>query len=1045
MKCPKCRTANPADSKFCKECATPLPLGAKDQISFTRTLETKADELIRGMLFAGRYEIIEELGAGGMGRVYRAHDTKLNEEVALKLIKPEIAADKKTVERFHNEIKIARKIRHKNVCGVYDFHEEGKALFLTMEYVRGEDLKSFIHRTKTLSVGTALAIARQIAEGLGEAHKLGITHRDLKPGNVMIDKDGQAKVMDFGIARSLHGGGITAEGGIIGTPEYMSPEQVEGKPADPRADIHALGIILFEMVTGRVPFEGETPFSIANKQKSEPPPIPKKLAPQIPEGLNKLILRCLEKDKAKRYQTTEELLADLAIVEDALPTTERVALRRKTITHREVTVKFEPRKLAIPAAALVAIALGGFLLWTKVINPPSPPLPAAKPTLALLAIRNSSSDASLDVWKDNLPTLLGGGLSQSRYLRVLDDYQVYGALKKLNLVGSDKYTPDELKSIGAEAGATHLVSGNFLNAGGKFIVNLSLIDAKTGAVVQPIQEEAPNRDVIYESVDSLVRKVKTVLNIPEQNIDENTYRMVGEIYTRNPKALQFYIEGEKAHQAQDPWKAIPALQKAVELDPGFAMAYRMLGVVSGNQLDFVTKYTYIRKAYELRDKLPERERLLAEGSWFGLREGTHPKAYAAFKKIVNLYPDDYQGRFSMAFFAEDPDERIKGYEYLLHAQNQEHSALLYRSLAMEYCWRGDIKKARETFEESLKTLPPEPYRHIQLALLFQLEKNLDAALQEYEKAVALAPDDPQVKAMITNIDWIKEDHDRALKTLNDILKTQKDPTIFDDYFLQMYLEKGKFREALDLAENAEKKILSLGWPNAALNRMLTSRGKQLLQIGQAENSLEKFRAGLEYVKKEESKLPEKDFDNLIHERRVSLIWQVCALCELGRVQEAEILQRELESLIPEYIKEGRRVCICMNTALPAGKIALSKNDVGAAVKKLEESLLEMHGEEYWINNDHAYLLDMLGDAYQMGGRSDKAAETYARIRELQNGRAEWGAVYARSYYKLGKVFEQMGKKAEAGEKYRRFLDLWKDADAGLPEVEEAKARLEAMK
>ncbi len=202
------------------------------------------------MVFAGRYEIIEELGVGGMGRVYRAQDTKLNEEVALKLIKPEIAAEKRVVERFRNEIKTARKIAHKNVCRMFDFHEEGKTLYLTMEYVRGEDLKSLIHRMKIIPVGTALAIIRQVAEGLTEAHKLGIVHLDLKPGNIMIDKDGQAKIMDFGIARVRQEKGITGEGAVIGTPEYMSPEQVEGKEADQRSDIYALGIILFEMVTG---------------------------------------------------------------------------------------------------------------------------------------------------------------------------------------------------------------------------------------------------------------------------------------------------------------------------------------------------------------------------------------------------------------------------------------------------------------------------------------------------------------------------------------------------------------------------------------------------------------------------------------------------------------------------------------------------------------------------------------------------------------------------------------------------------------------------
>jgi len=280
-------------------------------MSGTRTIETTTGELTRGTTFAGRYEVIEELGTGGMGRVYRVQDTQLNEEVALKLIKPEIAAAPMAVERFRNEIKIARKITHKNVCRMYDLHEEGKNLFLTMEYVRGEDLKSLIHRTKALTVGTAVSIARQVAEGLSEAHKLGITHRDLKPGNIMIDKEGNAKIMDFGIARSARTEGMTGEGTIVGTPEYMSPEQVEGKELDHRSDLYSLGVILYEMVTGRMPFMGDTPVIIGHKHVHDIPENPKEFNPHIPEGLDQLILKCLDKDKEKRPETARALLSEL--------------------------------------------------------------------------------------------------------------------------------------------------------------------------------------------------------------------------------------------------------------------------------------------------------------------------------------------------------------------------------------------------------------------------------------------------------------------------------------------------------------------------------------------------------------------------------------------------------------------------------------------------------------------------------------------------------------------------------------------------------------
>ena len=286
MKCPKCQHENPTDSTFCGKCGTQLLKTAEAQPAFTETLETPPEEITRGTQFAGRYEIIEELGGGGMGRVYRVEDKKLKQEVALKLIKPEIAKDKKTVERFQNELKSARMISHKNVCRMFDMGESGEAHFITMEYVKGEDLRSMIRMTGQLGIGTAINVAKQICEGLSEAHHLGVIHRDLKSSNIMIDKAGRARITDFGIARSLKGKGITGAGVMIGTPEYMSPEQVEGKDTDQRSDIYSLGIILYEMLTGRVPFEGDTPFTVGVKHKSEAPEDPKKFNSRIPDNLN---------------------------------------------------------------------------------------------------------------------------------------------------------------------------------------------------------------------------------------------------------------------------------------------------------------------------------------------------------------------------------------------------------------------------------------------------------------------------------------------------------------------------------------------------------------------------------------------------------------------------------------------------------------------------------------------------------------------------------------------------------------------------------------
>ncbi|MGB6865902.1 MAG: serine/threonine-protein kinase, partial [Candidatus Aminicenantaceae bacterium] len=337
-KCPKCKSDNPGTATFCADCGTQLPT-IKD-IEVTETIEAPKEELTRGTTFAGRYEIIEELGKGGMGRVYRVEDTKLEQEVALKLIKPEIAKDKKTIERFRNELKLARNIRHKNVCGMFDLGETEGANFITMEYVRGEDLRSLIRRIGQLPVGKSVSIANQICDGLAEAHRLGVVHRDLKSNNIMIDKEGNVRIMDFGIARSLETKGITGAGVMIGTPEYMSPEQVEGTDVDQRSDIYSLGVILYEMVIGRVPFEGDTPFTIGMKHKGETPKNPKELNTQISDDLNRVILRCLEKEKERRYQNAGEVRSELTNIEKGIPTTERIVPERKPLTSREITVQF---------------------------------------------------------------------------------------------------------------------------------------------------------------------------------------------------------------------------------------------------------------------------------------------------------------------------------------------------------------------------------------------------------------------------------------------------------------------------------------------------------------------------------------------------------------------------------------------------------------------------------------------------------------------------------------------------------------------------------
>ncbi|TET42165.1 MAG: serine/threonine protein kinase, partial [Elusimicrobia bacterium] len=457
MKCSKCNSKNPDTQQFCGECGTQLPKSEKFTLSITKTLETPKEKLTTGSTFAGRYQIIEELGQGGMGKVFKAHDTEIKEKVAIKLIKPEISADKNTIERFQNELKFTRKISHRNVCRMYDLNREEGSYYITMEYVEGEDLKSTIRRIGQLPIGKTISLANQICEGLTEAHRLGVVHRDLKPSNIMLDKEGNVRIMDFGIARSLKTKGITGTGVMIGTPEYMSPEQVEGKETDQQSDIYSLGIILYEMLTGRVPFEGDTPFTIGMKHKGEVPKDPRELNAQIPEDLSRVILMCLEKEKANRYQSADDVRSELSRIEQGIPTTERVVPKRKPITSKEITVTFRLKKLFIPVFVFVALIIGVVIIWRLLPKKEALPILSDKPSLAVLYFENNTGDVGLDHWRKMLSDLLITDLAQSKYLRILSGDRLFKILSDMNRLEAKTFSADVLDKVASRGRVQHLL------------------------------------------------------------------------------------------------------------------------------------------------------------------------------------------------------------------------------------------------------------------------------------------------------------------------------------------------------------------------------------------------------------------------------------------------------------------------------------------------------------------------------------------------------------------------------------------------------------
>ncbi len=316
-KCPKCGVTNSEDTKYCKNCG--YLLEATEEV--TPSKKISSDSTPSSLPYLGqRFKVLELIGVGGMGKVYKVKDTELDEIIAVKLLLEELSSDEKMVNNFKREIRLARKVKHRNICRVHDLQEAEGKKFISMEFVDGITLKNLIIKNGSIPLEDGLKILKQVCEGLKACHDAGIVHRDISSKNIMIDKSGTAMIMDFGISRTSAITGSGTASSIVGTPHYMSPEQIEGKKVDGRSDIYSLGIVMYEMFTGSLPFTGTTPIAVAMRHLKEKPVNPYRLNRTLPKRMCEIILKCLEKDRTRRYQNMEELLKDLSEVEEMIST-----------------------------------------------------------------------------------------------------------------------------------------------------------------------------------------------------------------------------------------------------------------------------------------------------------------------------------------------------------------------------------------------------------------------------------------------------------------------------------------------------------------------------------------------------------------------------------------------------------------------------------------------------------------------------------------------------------------------------------------------------
>jgi len=1031
IRCPKCQTVNPSDSKYCKECAALLP--ESEDMEITETLDAPKEDLSRGTTFSNRYEIIEELGRGGMGRVYRAEDTRLKQEIALKLIRPDIAAHKKTIERFRNELKAARMIVHKNVCRMFDLGESEGAYFITMEYIRGEDLKSMIRMSGQLGIGTAISIARQICDGLAEAHKLGVVHRDLKPSNIMIDKDGNARIMDFGIARSVEGKSITGAGAQVGTPEYMSPEQVESKEIDQRSDIYSLGVMLYEMVTGKVPFEGDTALSVAYKHRHEAPDDPRNFNDQIPERLRNLILKCLAKAREKRYQNTEEVFFELAGIEKGIPPSEKVISPRKPITSREITVTFGLKKLFVPSLIIIVFIISAVLLWK--FFPHKEPLlaPKIKNSIAVISFENHTGDDSFDYLQIAIPNLLITNLENTGYLHVATWERLQDLSKQKKKERTDIIDRDLGFELCRLEGIEAIVLGTFTKAGEMFVTDVKVLDTETKKLLKSASSRGLGEQSILENqIDELSREISRGMGINRQII-EQTQIQIMDVATSSLEAYKYFLIGRESKERLYWEDAHQALQQAIEIDPTFASAYILLSEVYTGMQNLKARNESLRKAKLYSEKASEKERLLIDAWHAEFIDEDRTLRSRLLEKLVQKYPREKRFHMDLAEYYGDikSEKAIEEYEKVLELDPSFGLAL--NEIGYAYAQiKEDYGKAIEYFAQ-YKSLHPKDANPFDSTgdMYFYLGK-LDEAVLEYKNALRIKPDFYFSKIKIGYVLALKENYLEAIDWINQFIAEVSDPGmkaigyVWKGFFYYWLRQFNHSMENLDLAaENAKtvenRNLLCL----ADLVRAWIHYDK-----GEYSLSLSCFQ------KIKESNIP---FFKILHSLGSGYIE-----LEEGQFDLAKIKLSEMDSVILDLSDIERKREKFYHDLFHA-EILLAEKSIENAAKMCENaaSLGRPYAPPYipLIEHNIPFQKDVLARIYQHAGQIDKAIAEYEELIRFDPNRKERWLIHPLYYFRLASLYQQQGNNDKAGANYEKFLDLWKDADPGLFEVEDARKRL----